>query len=145
MANYVHSTASQNMVYPIYAEGRQNQAAVLKRITIRGRANVADAATLITPTGAVTEVSDADLALLKRSAAFQRHVAKGFMKVLVGESELNTTDMVPRDGSAQIQDAEYADGTDPRAALAGQTGNCRASCGRGDRIRGKKGIAFVDE
>lgn len=144
MANYVHSTASQNMVYPIYAEGKQNQAQVLKKITIRGRANVADSATLITPRGAVTEVSDEDLALLKRSAAFQRHVAHGFMKVL-GESELNTTDMKKRDGSAQIQDEEYAEGTDERLQGQAGLGDCRAACGRGDRIRGKKGVNFVDE
>lgn len=145
MANYVHSTASQNMVYPIYAEGKQNQAQVLKKITIRGRANVADSATLITPRGAVTEVSDEDLALLKRSAAFQRHVAHGFMKVLVGESELNTTDMKKRDGSAQIQDEEYAAGTEERLQGQAGLGDCRAACGRGDRIRGHKGVNFVDE
>lgn len=144
MANYVHSTASQNMVYPIYAEGKQNQAQVLKKITIRGRANVADSATLITPRGAVTEVSDEDLALLKRSAAFQRHVAHGFMKVL-GESELNTTDMKKRDGSAQIQDEEYASGTEERLQGQAGLGDCRAACGRGDRIRGRKGVNFVDE
>lgn len=144
MANFVHSTASQNMVYPIYSEGQQNQAQVLKKITIRGKANVADSATLITPTGAVTEVSDEDLALLKKSPAFQRHVQKGFMKV-ISSSELDTKDMAKRDGSAQLQDEEYADGTVPTEALRGQTGNCRASCGRGDRIKGKKGIAFIDE
>ena len=144
MANYVHSTASQNMVYPIYSEGQQNQAQVLKKITIRGKANVADSATLMTPTGAVTEVSDEDLALLKKSPAFLRHVEKGFMKV-ISTSELDTNDMTKRDGSAQLQDAEYADGTVPVEALRGQTGNCRASCGRGDRIKGKKGIAFIDE
>lgn len=144
MANYVHSTASQNMVYPIYSEGQQNQAQVLKKITIRGKANVADSATLMTPTGAVTEVSDEDLALLKKSPAFQRHVQKGFMKV-ISTSELDTRDMEKRDGSAQLQDAEYADGTVPMETLRGQTGNCRASCGRGDRIKGKKGIAFIDE
>lgn len=144
MANFVHSTASQNMVYPIYADGRQNQAQILKKITIRGKANVADVATLQTPTGAVTEVSDEDLALLKKSAAFQRHVMKGFMKV-INASELDTSDMAKRDGSAQLQDIEYADGSDPRPTLTGQTGNCRAACGRGDRIKGKRGIAFIDE
>ena len=135
--NYIHSTASQDMNYPIYAGGTDRPQKV-KEIIIKGRANVVDPRTLITPTGAVTEVSDADLELLKKSSAFQRHVARGFMRVMT-ESELNTKDMQKRDNSAQLQDSEYADGTDPRVP---NSGNCQATCGEGDRIRGKRGVAF---
>ena len=138
--NYIHSTASQDMNYPIYAGGTDRPQKV-KEIIIKGRANVVDPRTLITPTGAVTEISDADLELLKKSAAFQRHVARGFMRVM-NESELNTKDMQKRDNSAQLQDSEYADGVDPRVP---NSGNCQATCGEGDRIRGKRGVAFVTD
>lgn len=138
--NYIHSTASQDMNYPIYAGGTDRPQKV-KEIIIKGRANVVDPRTLITPTGAVTEISDADLELLKKSSAFQRHVARGFMRVM-NESELNTKDMQKRDNSAQLQDAEYADGKDPRVP---NSGNCQASCGEDNRIRGKRGIAFVTD
>ena len=138
--NYIHSTASADMTYPIYAGGT-DRPHKLKEIVIKGRANVVNPATLITPTGAVTEVSDADLEMLKKSSAFQRHVARGFMRVMT-ESELNTKDMQKRDGCAQLLDSEYAAGTDPRVP---NSGACQATCGDGDRIRGQKGIAFVSD
>lgn len=142
MANYIHSTASQPMIYPIYAGtgSGQNQAQKIKEIFINGTANVVDPRTLMTPTGAVTEVSDADLELLKKSAAFQRHCARGFMRVM-GERELNTKDMQPRDNSSQILDDEFAEGRDPRPTLQG-SGSSVASCKEGDAIRGKKGYMF---
>lgn len=138
--NYIHSTASADMTYPIYAGGT-DRPHKLKEIVIKGRANVVNPATLITPTGAVTEVSDADLEMLKKSAAFQRHVARGFMKV-VGESELNTKGMTKGDNCRQMNDFEYSQGTDPRVPGSGA---CQATCGENDRIRGYKGIAFVSD
>lgn len=137
---YIHSTASADMVYPIYAGGSGTPRKI-KEITIKGRANVVNPATLITPTGAVTEVSDADIELLKKSAAFQRHVARGFMRVM-NDSELNTSDMAKRDNSAQLNDFDYSQGSDPRVP---GSGSCQATCGEGDRIRGQKGIAFVSD
>lgn len=138
--NYIHSTASQPMVYPIYAGGTDRPVKV-KEIRINGKANVVDPRTLVTPTGVVTEVSDEDLELLKKSAAFQRHVARGFLRVMT-DSELNTKDMQKRDGCAQLLDSEYAAGTDPRVP---NSGACQAACGENNRIRGQKGIAFVSD
>lgn len=135
--NYIHSTASQPMIYPIYAGGTERPVKV-KEILIKGKANVVDPHTFATLTGAVTEISDADLELLKKSAAFQRHCARGFMRVM-NESELNTSDMQKRDNSAQLLDSEYSQGTDPRVPNSGQ---CQATAGEGDRIRGMRGIAF---
>ena len=138
--NYVHSTASADMTYPIYAGGTGTPRKI-KEIVIKGRANVVNPATLITPLGAVTEVSDADLELLKKSTAFQRHVQRGFMRVMT-DSELNTKDMAKRDNSAQLNDYEYSQGQDPRVPGSGQ---CQATCGEGDRIRGQRGVGFVSD
>lgn len=139
--NYVHSTASQDMIYPIYADGKQNQARELKRIVIKGGANVADRRTLATPTGIVTEVSDEDLALLKRNPAFLRHVEHGFLKVYDSQN-LNTDGMQKTDKAAQLRDADYAGGTDSRVPLSG---NCQAACGLNDQFVGKRGVAFKGE
>lgn len=138
--NYVHSTASQPMIYPIYSGG-SDRPVKIKEILIKGMANVVDPRTFVTPTGVVTEISDADLELLKKSSAFQRHVARGFMRVMT-DSELNTKDMQARDNSSQLVDAEYAQGTDPRVM---GSGTCQASAGEGDRIRGARGVAFVSD
>lgn len=138
--NYIHSTASQPMTYPIYAGGTDRPTKI-KEIVIKGMANVVDPHTLVACQGAVTEVSDEDLELLKKSAAFQRHVARGFMRVM-NESELNTKDMQKRDNSAQLVDADYAQGIDPRVP---NSGACQATCGDGDRIHGQRGVAFVTD
>ena len=138
--NYIHSTASQDMTYPVYAGGTDRPHKI-KDIVISGKANVVDPRTLATLPGAVTEVSDADLELLKKSSAFQRHVRRGFMRVM-NESELNTHDMQKTDNSAQLNDYDYARGTDPRVPGSGK---CQATCGEGDRIRGERGVAFVSD
>ena len=139
---YVHSTASQPMNYPIYADGpRQGQARKIKDILIKGTANVIDPHTLFTPTGAVTEISDEDLEMLKKSPAFQRHVAKGFMKV-IDKSELDTTDMQKRDNSAQLNDYEYANDLDPRVP---RSGDCQAQCGENNRVVGARGKRFIGD
>lgn len=139
--NYIHSTASQTMVYPIYAEGKQNQARILKTIKIEGTANVANPTTLRTPTGCVTPISDEDLALLKKNSAFNRHVANHFMKVYDSQ-EFNNEGLQKRDGSAQIQDGEYAEGVDPRFPTSG---DCQAKCGLNDQLEGKRGLRFKGE
>ena len=137
--NYIHSTASQTMVYPVFA-GTMERPIKVKDIRIIGKANVVDPRTLTTPTGAVTEVSDEDLELLKKDPSFQRHVAKGFIRVM-NESELNTKDMQKRDNCAQLSDTDYANDADPRVP---RSGNCQASCGDHDSISGVKGIHFVE-
>lgn len=142
MKHYVHSTASQDMTYPIYSEGQQNQARIIKSIIIKGRANVTDPRTLFTPTGAVTEVSEEDLALLKKSDAFQRHVLKGFMKVMDDVSELDVNDLNARDNSAQLRDEEYAKGLDPRVPGSDR---CQASCGEKDAVVGVPGNHYKGE
>jgi len=142
MANYIISTASNTMCYPIYSEGKQNSAVPVKKIFIKGMANVANPVSLQMTDCAWTELSDQDLADLKKSAAFNRHVAKGFLRVMTTKDESVKEHMTARDGSAQLRDEEYAAGTDPRIL---ESGNCQASCGRNDRIKGKKGANFISE
>lgn len=138
MSVKIHSTASQPMTYCIYRENGTS-AVLVKKIEIKGTANVADQFGVVAP-GCVTEVSDEDYELLKKDDAFNRHVRRGFMKVYDSGS-LNTEGMQKRDNSAQLFDEEYAGGKDARVP---DSGACQASCGKGDRKRGAKGIAFTE-
>lgn len=131
------------MKYPIYARG-SSRPQKIKEITIKGKANVLDPKTMVTPTGVVTEISEADLEVLKQNPAFQRHCARGFLRVM-SDPELNTKDMQARDNSSQLMDSEYANATDPRIMNAQGAGACQATAGEGDRIRGQRGIAFVSD
>lgn len=142
MANYIISTASNTMCYPIYTDGKQNSAVPVKKIFILGKANVANPNTLQLANCSWTEISDQDLADLKKSAAFNRHVAKGFLRVVQAKDETVLKDMKSKDGSAQLMDEDYANGTDPRVQ---ESGNCQATCGRNDRVKGKKGVNFISE
>ena len=132
MANYIHSTLSNDIDFPVYAEtGPMSMNAVVRKIiSIKGGANVRNRYSMATPTGMVTEVSDEDLAFLQKDAAFQRHVAKGFMKVMSTE-KLNVGDMSPKDGCAQITDEDHASYSETTA-----------SAGKRDRWHGKKGVGF---
>lgn len=137
--NYVHSTCAAPMVYPLYSGGENP--VKIKEIRIEGGANVVNPLSMKTPTGVVTEVSDEDLELLKKDPAFQRHVARGFMRVMT-ESEPNTKDMQKGDNCRQLNDYEYSQGLEPRVPGSGK---CQATCGEGDRIRGQKGVEFVTD
>ena len=139
--HYVHSTASQPMTYCIFADGGHGRATPIKEIVIKGKANVVDPKTFVSPTGVVTEVSDVDYELLKKNPHFQRHCAKGFLKV-TDVSELDTRDLQKRDNSAQLQDYEYAKDLDERVP---HSGACQASCGERDAIVGTPGNRFRAE
>lgn len=120
------------MIYPVYVTGgaKNMNASVKRTIVIKGGANVRNRYSMATPTGMVTEVSDEDLAFLQKDAAFQRHVAKGFMRVMSTE-KLNVGDMNPKDGCAQITDEDHASYSETTA-----------SAGKRDRWHGKKGVGF---
>lgn len=134
----IHSSASQPMTYCIFRDNGTS-AVLLKKIEIQGTANVADQFGVVAP-GCVTEVSEEDYELLKKSDAFNRHLRRGFIKVC-DSNAFDGTDMEKRDNSAQLFDEEYAAGRDSRVP---DSGACQASCGKGDRRRGAKGVAFVE-
>ena len=139
---FVHSTSSQDMKYCIFADDGHGKSTPIKEITIFGNANVVNPRTLESPTGVVTEVSEVDYELLKKNPHFQRHCAKGFLKVMPDVSQLDTSDLQKRDNSSQLQDYEYAKGLDARVPNSGM---CQASCGERDAIVGEPGIGFKAE
>lgn len=118
---YVYSTLSNDQEYTQYAKGSEvaNNLTppVESVIRIAGKANITNK-NLITPLGAMTEVSDEELAILRQNYVFQQHEKNGFIKVesrkyskeqVVDGSA--TADMNGRDSSAPLVDADVEEVT----------------------------------
>ncbi len=85
----IYSTASNDNAFPVYEglvdkkqnRGNASAAVVRKIITIKGRANVKNQKTFITPKGVATTVSKEALECLKKDDVFMRMVKDGFMAI----------------------------------------------------------------
>lgn len=111
MSNYITSTCSADMTFPMYVQnGPKSMSATSRRdVVIRGRANVTDKYSLQTPTGAVTEVTNEELEFLQNNIGFKKMVERGFLKVTTTDRlDRNLTGMEAKDRSAQLQDSEHA-------------------------------------
>ena len=102
----------------MYTPGNKHQATAraFKSVVIKGGAGVKDKFSLATPKGMVTEVTDEELAFLQKDPHFQRHVRKGFMRVM-NQEKLNVSDMQPKDHGAQLTDSEHAAMSDTKADI----------------------------
>ena len=115
---YVYSTLSNDHEYAIYPpdiDPRQITHPV-RTIRISGGANVANKTSLLAPKGVVTHVSKEDLEVLENLKTFQRHQARGFIKVDVKKHDVRTVskDMTPRDKSAQLTDKDFDEDKQPK-------------------------------
>lgn len=106
---YIYSTLTSDQLYTNYRASVNGVPQVASKILIKGGANLMTKA-LVTPHGAVTEVTAEELAELRRNSVFNLHVENGFIKVseAKGEVEKVAADMTGRDQSAPIveQDEE---------------------------------------
>jgi PBP1b-binding outer membrane lipoprotein LpoB len=84
----------------------------MKTVKVNGGANIADKH-LITPAGAVTEVSDDDLSFLKQNKMFNRMIDRGFIKVETKETKVEkvVSDMTGRDESAPLVPDDFTEET----------------------------------
>ena len=112
---FVYSTCSSDNVYVVWNKnaGQGRPAVAEKRITVKGKANIIDQKTMVTPDGAVTEVSAEDLAYLEANVHFQNHMKRGFMKVQKTRKSAEVSevvaDMTAKDASAQLTDKDFKD------------------------------------
>lgn len=116
---YVYSTATASGSYCHYEKvpsnpdnrGAPGHNKLLKKVTINGGANVATKH-LVTPRGAVTEVSDEDLEFLMQHAAFKRHMEAGFLSVdkKKVDPDKKALDMTPEDDSAPVTPKDFEKG-----------------------------------
>lgn len=104
---YIASTMSADVKYCVYGKTPTGSHEVRRSIVILGKANVADKH-FITKDGAVTKVSNEELAMLKDHPVFRMHEANGFIKVCATEGRAeNLKEMAKRDASAPKTPDDY--------------------------------------
>ncbi len=105
---YVYSTLSADTSFPVYIK-THDLPLIEKHIIIKGGTGVKVKDQLVTPKGVVTEVSDEDMAQLKKMFAFNKQVEDGFIvveekKVAVEKVVKNMTE---KDGGAQKTEEDF--------------------------------------
>lgn len=106
---FIYSTLSCDQRYVKWSDAPAGGTPREERsILISGGANVANK-NIITPQGVVTEVSEADLALLNENTLFQTHVKNGHITVQQKEVQVEkaVADMEKRDESAPLTPQDY--------------------------------------
>lgn len=111
----IYSTCAADNCFPKY-DNHPRIASYKESVTIKGGAGVQNKLTLLTPMGAATVVSDAELKWLKSNQAFMRFVEEGYMVIDEKASRAHDSDiekvvkdeMTERDNSAQDTDRTYA-------------------------------------
>ena len=108
---YIYSTMSSDNDIVFYADGAsKNQKVKTGKVTINGKANVANKRTFITPRGALTTLDDKAYDLIKENSSFKKWVEKGFIKVETKQAdadEVASKDMTKKDKSAQKSKDDY--------------------------------------
>lgn len=109
---YVYSTATCDMIFPVYAnnveEGKAHK--INHQILIRGGANLAKGkAEFVTKYGVRTTLSDEDMAILQKDGLFKKIEAAGFFYVdeRKVDPEKVAADMTARDESAPLVPQDY--------------------------------------
>lgn len=106
---FVYSTLSCDQRYVKWSDAPAGGTPREERsILISGGANVAKK-NIITPQGVVTEVTEADLALLNENTLFKTHVKNGHITVQQKEVQVEkaVADMEKRDESAPLTPQDY--------------------------------------
>jgi len=108
MANYIHSKLANNVDFDIFAPVKGSIAHVTKRVSVEGGCGVNDKFRGIVQIGKATEVSDEELAELRKLDTFNRLVENGMLKISTSH-EFNDNGMSKTpDKSAQLTDETHA-------------------------------------
>jgi hypothetical protein len=101
---YVYSTMSSDNDYINYENGIAKS-----KITIAGKANVANKVTLITKTGVLTILNENEYDLLKENSHFKKHLSNGFLIVesKMFDEEKVAKDMIKKDKSSQKKKEDF--------------------------------------
>jgi tRNA A37 threonylcarbamoyladenosine dehydratase len=107
--NFVMSTLTNSVDYAVYAKVGDGVKTVTKIITVKGGSYRRDPKTLQMAQGVVTEVSDADLEILRQNPLFKQHEKNGEHIVVKSKKDASKAkkDGAPKDGSAQLTPEDY--------------------------------------
>jgi hypothetical protein len=120
----IHSTASNDNSFPVYenlvtksqTRGNTSPATIRTHVVIKGKANVKNDKTFITPRGVATVVSKEALEHLKKDPAFLHMVKNGFMVIdekadvvpdQKAQDKFAKANMTAKDKSAQLTDKYF--------------------------------------
>lgn len=105
---YILSKLANTQIYTQYAKGTSdNLNIVCAEIEVKGGADVINT-NLITPEGVLTQVSAAELDILKANQDFQRHLEKGVVKYFGTQPNIEKhTQLMNKDKSKQLTKDDY--------------------------------------
>lgn len=105
---YVLSKLANTQIYTQYTKGINNINMPVKRVEIKGGADVTDK-NLVTPSGVVTKVTADELEILKANKDFQKHLERGCLNIFDSMPDIETkAEKLEKDNSKQLTPADYA-------------------------------------
>jgi hypothetical protein len=101
---FIYSTMSSDNDYIVYDNGFAR-----RKVTIAGKANVADKLTLLVKEGAVTMIEQEQYELIKENYHFKKHLEGGFLTVENKNVEASKVSkaMTKKDKSAQKTEEDF--------------------------------------
>ena len=117
MTYYIYSTLACDNIYDAFGPAIDGLPQTREGILIRGGYGVANKA-LVTPRGAVTQVSDEEYARLQTDAVFKLHRDNGFIEVSQGSApaEVVAANMAQNDPSVPLEPGDLE--LDPDSPMA---------------------------
>lgn len=108
---FIVSKMAAGVDYTTYTKGTNGLLTATGAVSVNGGAGVANKRTLVTLEGAVTEVTQAQLAQLENDPVFSAHKAGGYLKVLktMPKSADAAAADLAKDKSAQVTPADYTE------------------------------------
>lgn len=108
---YILSKLANSQCYVKWAKGANGINNIAAKVEIKGGADVINKKTLETPRGVVTEVTEAELELLKENPDFNRHLENGFITIIDNkpseEKIEEKAEAMPKDASRQKTPKDY--------------------------------------
>ena len=109
---YIYSTLSNDQDYALYPNKSDPKGIpqIVKTVHVKGKANIIDKTTFVTPKGVVSEVTEEELKVLEKIQAFRDHKKAGFIKVDANEADpkkVAAADLEPKDRSAQLVAGDF--------------------------------------
>lgn len=106
---FIITTLAAGVEYINYKKTPSGKFVAEESVTIKGGSGVADKRTLVTPLGVVTQVTTAQLKMLKANPLFKDHLENGF--VTIADKDPRDADAaataMPRDESSQLTPEDY--------------------------------------
>lgn len=110
---WVASKASTAIAFVEYGQAPANGIPkVLRRIVVKGGANVSQPKTFVTPNAVLTNITQDDFDFLMKDQHFINFMSNGFMSVISDDQDVERVakDMVKKDKSAPKTPDDYAGG-----------------------------------